>query len=76
MPDTDDPKPRSAEPTHHISEPTPVEEDEFHEHADRYLDQVAAKVEELQDGREDVDFEFSVRTSPLPLHLFQNPSLR
>jgi len=61
MPETEDPAPKTSEPIHHISDPTPVSEEEYHMHADQYLDAVVAKVEELQEGREDVDVENAVR---------------
>ena len=50
-----------------------MNDDEFHERADAFLDQVVGKIEEVAEGREDVDVEMAVRlTSPLfpPSHLF------
>jgi len=51
-----------------------MNDDEFHERADAFLDQVVGKIEEVAEGREDVDVEMAVRlipflfpTSPLPL---------
>lgn len=60
MPDHEDPPPKESEPTHHISEPTPLSEQEYHEHADRYIDQVIARLEEIQESREDVEVEHAV----------------
>lgn len=46
---------------------------EYHALADEYLETIVAKLEELQEGREDVDVEFAVRPPPPPpspmLHL-------
>lgn len=63
MPDTDDPaKPltetEQVEPTAAVAD---ITEQEYHEIADEYLDNVVNRFEELQDQREDVDVEFSVR---------------
>lgn len=62
MPHTEDPQPKEPEPTYHVSEPTPVEDEDYHKYADEYLDRIVARVEELQEGREDVDVEYSVST--------------
>jgi len=59
MPGSEDPPEPNVEPTHHISEPTPIEDDEYHTQADRYLDAVVGRAEELQEKREDVDVEYS-----------------
>ncbi|RGP61994.1 hypothetical protein FLONG3_10364 [Fusarium longipes] len=61
MPDTENPaKPLNeterAEPTAAVAE---ITEQEYHEIADEYLDNVVGKFEELQDQREDIDVEFS-----------------
>ena len=60
MPDTEDPVPKETESHQEHLEPTPLEDDEFHEHADRYLEEVVSKVEEVGESREDVDVEYSV----------------
>jgi frataxin len=66
MPDTENPsKPldetEQAEPTAAVAE---ITEQEYHEIADEYLDNVVSRFEELQDQREDIDVEFSVRIAP------------
>jgi len=66
MPETDSPAPKDSEPTHHIRDPTPVNDEEYHMHADQYLEAVVARMEELQEGREDVDVENAVRITLLP----------
>ena len=39
-----------------------MNDDEFHERADAFLDQVVGKIEEVAEGREDVDVEMAVRS--------------
>ncbi|KAF5663427.1 regulatory protein [Fusarium heterosporum] len=61
MPDTEHPaKPldetEAADPTPAVAE---ITEQEYHELADEYLENVVARFEELQDQREDIDVEFS-----------------
>lgn len=73
MPDSEEPKPKAPEPTYHVSEPTPIEDDEFHTHADEYLERVVARVEELQESREDVDVEYSVSSCKRVNHTPQSP---
>jgi frataxin len=65
MPDTEDPaKPltetEQAEPTAAVAD---ITEQEYHEIADEYLDNVVNRFEEIQDEREDIDVEFSVHTA-------------
>lgn len=43
----------------------PLEDAEYHELADEYLENILAKFEDLQDQRPEVDVEFSVRLDPL-----------
>lgn len=52
----------------HTTEPTPLPIDEYHKLSDAYIDTLVAKLEELQEEREDIDVEYSV--SPSPLHPF------
>jgi len=60
MPDTSDPAPAESEETHDVTDPTPLPDEEYHERADAFLEQVVNKMEEIQEGREDIDVEFSV----------------
>ena len=41
-------------------DPTPIEEAEYHEHAEKLLEEIVVKIEELQESREDVDADYSV----------------
>ncbi|KAF4452473.1 hypothetical protein F53441_4678 [Fusarium austroafricanum] len=61
MPDTENPaKPlNKAEEIHQTAVVAEITEQEYHELADEYLDNVVSKFEELQDQREDIDVEFS-----------------
>jgi len=63
MPDTSDPKPVESEESHEIQDPTPLPDEEYHMRADGFLEQVVNKMEELQEGREDIDVEFAVCSS-------------
>lgn len=47
-----------AEPTYGVVE---LSDSKYHELADAYLEAVLVKFEQLQDSREDVDIEYSVR---------------
>jgi frataxin len=63
MPDTENPaKPLNAtEEIHQNAVVADITEQEYHDLADEYLDSVVGKFEELQDQREDIDVDFSVR---------------
>ncbi|EWG42969.1 hypothetical protein FVEG_04636 [Fusarium verticillioides 7600] len=61
MPDTENPaKPlNEAEEIHQNAVVADITEQEYHDLADEYLDNVVGKFEELQDQREDIDVDFS-----------------
>ncbi|CAK3896878.1 Frataxin, mitochondrial [Lecanosticta acicola] len=61
MPDSEDPKPpvNEAAQGSHITQPTEISDEKYHALADEYLDAVHEKAEQLQEGREDVDVEYS-----------------
>jgi frataxin len=60
-PETDNPQPKQPEPhTTGAAEPTEITMEEYHQVSDAYMDNVMAKLEQLQEAREDVDVEFSV----------------
>lgn len=57
------------EPAQTNHTPTEITEAQYHQLADEYLEAMLNKFEELQDSRDDVDVEYSVRnllSSPLP----------
>jgi hypothetical protein len=51
----------SASSTASAPEPAPLSPGEYHRRADTYIDALVAQLEELQERREDVDVEYSVR---------------
>lgn len=59
-PDSEDPKPSSPEPTSTSVEPMELTNEQYHEVADLYIDNLVAKLEQIQEEREDVDVEYSV----------------
>ena len=64
MPDAEIPKAPEPEPdAHAVTAPADVSDEEFHEHADRYMESLNEKAEALQDSRQDVEVEYSVRSS-------------
>lgn len=60
QPDTEDPKPKESEPVHHLKDPTPISDEEFHERAEALLEEICAKMEAMQESRDDIDAEYSV----------------
>ena len=69
-----DKKPEPKEPAK-IAELVPAEitESQYHQLADEYLESILGKFEEMQDLREDVDVEYSVRFSPPPTPTVHSP---
>lgn len=59
MPESENPPPKESEPHVINHAPTPLEEETYHTLADGYLDRVVARMEEVAEGREDVDVEYS-----------------
>jgi len=59
-PETDNPQPKQPEAhTATAAVPTEISIEEYHQVSDAYMDIVVAKLEQLQEQREDVDVEFS-----------------
>lgn len=61
MPDSEDPQPPNRVEEHRMTQPTEIDEEEYHTHADQYMDAIHEKAEEMQEEREDVEVEYSVR---------------
>ena len=59
--------PKTAETPEVLKTPADITEDDYHTVADEYLDKLISRLEQLQDEREDVDVEYSVRHPPPPL---------
>lgn len=67
MPESEDPQPPSTEETKSIpAAPTPIAEEEYHTHADAYLDALQTSAEAEAEKHEDMEVEFSVRALPIP----------
>ena len=61
MPDTETPQPpKQVEEDRSVLQPTEIDTDEYHTRADDYMEAVHEKAETMQEGREDVDVEYSV----------------
>lgn len=60
QPDTEEPAPKESEPIHHLQDPTPISDADFHDRAEALLEEISAKIEDMQETREDVDAEYSV----------------
>ena len=65
MPETDNPQKEDPEPTHETWAVAELDEGQYHEVADLYLDKVVSKFEELQDAKEGIDVEYAVRKNIL-----------
>jgi frataxin len=63
MPDAENPAPREAEDNDVATVPTDIPTSEFHERADRFLEELVERLEEQQDRTPDVEVEYSVRSS-------------
>lgn len=61
MPDAEEPEPPKVEKpeTPRPTEPTELSEEEYHEHADAFVGSVHEKAEQIQEGRDDVEVEYS-----------------
>ena len=57
--------PKAAETPEVLKTPADITEGDYHTVADEYLDKLLSRLEQLQDEREDVDVEYSVRHPPL-----------
>ena len=65
MPDAEDPHPPSrVEEAREVQVPTQISDDEYHAYADQYMEAINEKAEAMQEAREDVEVEFSVRQPP------------
>lgn len=62
MPDAEEPEPPKVEKaeTPRPTEPTELSEEDYHEHADAFVDSVHEKAEQIQETRDDVEVEYAV----------------
>lgn len=63
LPETDNPAPRVAE-AHPPAAPIELSTEAYNELSDVYMDRIVARLEALQEEREDVDVEYSVSSIP------------
>ena len=63
MPDSEDPQPPSQVEESRVQHPTQIDDEEYQTHADAYMDAVHEEAEQIQEEREDVEVEYSVRFS-------------
>ncbi len=61
MPHTEEPEAPDLEPHHEAGAHADLSDEEYHLHADRYMETLQEKAEELQEGREDVEVDHAVR---------------
>lgn len=63
MPDSEDPQPPKTDSVAAQNSTSPAELDEqsYEEHAERFMNALNEQAEELQEGRDDVEVEYSVR---------------
>lgn len=61
IPDSADPQPKESEDHVKSLAPTEITTEVYHEQSDAFMERLVAELEALQEEREDVDVEFSVR---------------
>jgi hypothetical protein len=74
-PESENPQPKEPETSGRDLAPTELSIDQFHEVSDIYLERIVSKFEELQENREDVDVEYSVRLKLFLIQLLTGWSL-
>jgi hypothetical protein len=60
-PESENPQPKEAEPQNLVSAPADLTMDEYHKLSDQYLERLVDKFEALQEQKEEIDCEYSVR---------------
>jgi frataxin len=63
MPDTENPSTPKREPLATTLTPAEITDEEFHTLSDAFLEKVHEKAEQVQEGREDVEVDYSVSDS-------------
>jgi len=59
MPDAENPEPKESESQHQPTAPTEITTEEFHEHADAYLNELVERLEEAQEKDPQIEVEYS-----------------
>lgn len=60
MPDAEHPEPPKEDAATSTRTATSLTDDEYHTHADEYMEKINERAEELAEQRDDVDVEYSV----------------
>jgi len=60
MPDAENPAPPKNEETEQPTTPSQISEEEFHERADAYLNELVERLEEAQENDPQIEVEYSV----------------
>lgn len=68
MPHTEEPEAPDLEPHHEAGVHADLSDEEYHLHADRYMDSIHEKAEELQEGKEEVEVDYAARDHHAPRH--------
>lgn len=66
QPHSEDPQPKESEAIDDIKNPTPLSDAEYHDRAESLLEEIVAKMESMQEQRDDVDVEYSVCFPKVP----------
>jgi frataxin len=61
MPDAENPQPKDSEPNEEATAAANISYEEYHQLADYYLEELVAKLEEMQETRSDLEVEYAVR---------------
>ncbi|OCL09085.1 arabinogalactan endo-1,4-beta-galactosidase [Glonium stellatum] len=59
MPDSADPAPKESEANEHVTAPTELSHEEYHQRADEYLDLLVNRLEQQQESRQDLEVEYA-----------------
>lgn len=70
MPDTENPSTPKREPLATTLTPAEISDEEFHTLSDEFLEKVHEKAEQVQEGREDVEVDYSVSPSCSQQHRY------
>jgi len=68
-PESENPKPKTLESNPEPKQAAELTQEQYNELSDEYMDMMVEKLEELQEEREDVDVEYSVRFYPRLMRL-------
>ena len=61
-PESSDPQPKSRSGAAHVAEPASISTEDYHKIADEYIEGLVHKLEQMQEEKENMDCEYSVRS--------------